>query len=126
MRLSLLATATLGFVLFATAASAAVVPTRVPKMPTPSAASMQSCDPSFGSLMDVHKMDVMAVTFDNTIVIRPVCAESHLDGNAATLTGVIRRNEALSAALGAENYRSDDVIGIQFGDDGVVLLFVME
>ena len=124
MRLSLLATATLGFALFATAVSAAVVPPRVPKTPTPSA-TMQSCDPEFGTLVGVHKMDVMAVDFDDTIVIRPVCAESHLDGNAITLTGIIRNNEALSAALSAENYQSDDVIGIQFGD-GVVLLYVME
>ena len=124
MRLSLLATATLGFALFATVASAAVVPTRVPR--TPSSPGIQSCDPSFGDLRDVHKMDVAAVNFDNIIVIRPVCAESHLDGNAITLTGIIGRNEAMSAALGAENYRSDDVIGIQFGDGGLVLLYVME
>jgi hypothetical protein len=124
MRLSLLATATLALALFATAASAAVTPPRVPR--APSSPGIQSCDPSFGDLRDVHKMDVEAVSFDNTIVIRPVCAESHLDGNAATLTGVIRRNEAMSAALAAENFRSDDVIGIQFGDDNVVLLYVME
>jgi hypothetical protein len=125
MRLSLLSAAVLGFALIATAASAAVTPPRIPKMP-PSSPGIQSCDPSFGDLRDVHKMDVEAVNFDNTIVIRPVCAESHLDGNAITLTGVIRRNEAMSSALGAENYRSDDVIGIQFGDDGLVLLYVME
>ena len=126
MRLSLLATATLGFALIATAASAAVIPPRIPRTPTPSAPSIQSCEPSLGMLRDVHKMDVMEVSFDNTIVIRAVCAESHLDGNAATLTGIIGRNEAMSAALGLENYRSDDVIGIQFGADGLVLLYVME
>lgn len=124
MRLTILAAATLGLALVSTAASAAVIPPRLPK-PTTTTAVM-SCSSELGMLRTVHKNDVMAVDFDNTIVIREVCQESHLDGNAVTLTGIIGRNEAMSTALDEANFRSDDVVGIHFGDNGAVLLYVMQ
>jgi hypothetical protein len=126
MRLSVLAAATLGAALFATAATAAVTPPRTPRPTTSSWTYVSACASELGLLRTVHKNDVMAVDFDNTIIIRPVCQDSHLDGNAVTLTGVIGRNEAMSMALEEANFRSDDVVGIHFGDNGAVLLFVMQ
>lgn len=127
MRLSILTTATLGFALFATAVSAAVIPPRLPpNKPTPTSGIMQSCEPGLGMLRTVHKADVMAIDYENTIVIRPVCQDDHLDGNASGLRGIIGRNDVMSMALASENFNANDVIGIQFGDAGVVLLYVME
>jgi hypothetical protein len=125
MRLTILAAATLGLALISTAASAAVAPTRVPTA-KPSTAAMAGCSGELGMLRAVDMHDVMAVDFDNTIVIRTVCQENHLHGNAVTLTGIIGRNEAMSSALDEANVRSDDVVGIYFGDNGAVLLYVMQ
>ena len=123
MRHSLFAAAVLGAALISTAASAAVVPPRIPQN-KPSPSFSQSCGDNL-DLMTVHKQDVIDVSFDQTIVVRPICVESHQDGNAMGLTGIIGRNDAMAAALEAANYTSDDVVGIQFGDN-VVLLYVME
>jgi hypothetical protein len=124
MRLTILAAATLGLALVSTAASAAVAPPRLPTAkPT---AAMVGCSGELGMLRAVDMHDVMAVDFDNTIVIRTVCQENHLHGNAVTLTGIIGRNEAMSSALEDANFRSDDVVGIHFGDNGAVLLYVMQ
>jgi hypothetical protein len=125
MRLSLLATATLGIALISTAASAAVIPPRIPRTATPYTV-MGPCHDDLGMLMTVHKDDVMAVDFDNTVVVRPVCQEDHLDGNASGLRGIIGRNDAMAMALESADYRPEDVVGIQFGAEGVVLLYVME
>lgn len=123
MRHSVLAAAVLGLAFITTAASAAVLPPRIPQNTV--SASTHDCDGSL-DLLTVHKQDVMDVSFDNTIVIRPVCVDSQLDGNASGLRGIIGRNDAMAEALYEEDFRSDDVVGIQFGDDGVVLLYVMQ
>lgn len=123
MRLSILAAATLGLALFSTAASAAVVVNRVPKT-TPSIASV--CSDSLGMLRAVHKDDVMDVDFDNTVVIRPVCLDDHLSGNASGLRGIIGRNDAMSMALANDGFEASDVVGIQFGANGSVLLYVAQ
>ena len=64
MRLSILAAATLGLTLFATAASAAVVPQRVTKAPT----VVTVCSDSLGMLRAVHKDDVLDVDFGNLLL----------------------------------------------------------
>ena len=125
MRLSILATATLGLALFSTAVSAAVIPTRPNRVSTPYTPAAV-CSSELGMLHAVNFHDVMAVDFDNTIVIRTVCQENHLLGNAVTLTGIIGRNDAMSAALDDANFRSEDVVGIHFGGNGAVILYVME
>lgn len=128
MRQFILATATIGIALFTTAASAAVVLTRAPTTTPsrPSPAIITSCSGELGSLMSVHKDDVIDVGPENTVVIRPVCTDSHLDGNATGLRGIIARNEVMAIALAAENFAADDVVGIRFGADGLVLLYVMQ
>jgi hypothetical protein len=122
MRLTILAAATLGLTLVATAASAAVVPQRAPK----ASAVVSVCSDSLGMLRAVHKDDVMDVDFDNTVVIRPVCLDDHLSGNASGLRGIIGRNDAMSMALANDGFAANDVVGIQFGANGSVLLYVAQ
>lgn len=122
MRHSLFAAAVLGAALISTAASAAVAPPRIPQKHSPNLS--QYCSENL-DLMSVHKQDVIEVSFEQTIVIRPVCVDSHQDGNAMGLVSIIGRNDAMAAALDEADYSADDVVGIQFGDN-VVLLYVME
>lgn len=123
MRHFLIATAVLGVVATTTSVFAAVVPTRVPAPVISS--SIAGCEDDLGFLTVVRKNDVMSVSRENQVVVYPVCQEDHLSGNASGLRGLIGENAAMSAALAAEDMRAEDVVGIRFGADGMVMLYVM-
>jgi hypothetical protein len=84
------------------------------------------CHDELGFLRVVRIEQVRAVE-DETVHIRPVCQGSDdigslfIDGNVGGLRKTIWQNETMLLALSDENYKSEDVVGIRFGRDSVIL-----
>lgn len=88
-----------------------------------------ACDPGLGYLPSVRSNDIEAVGDGYSISISPVCPGTpdpalRLAGNVGGLHGTIAQNQTLSGALASAGYDADDVVGIRFGADNSVILYV--
>lgn len=87
------------------------------------------CDPGLGSLRTLRRDQIEAIDESYSFSIWPVCVghpdpSLRLAGNVGGLHATIGQNEALSAALGEEGYDADDVVGIRFGANNSVIVYV--
>jgi hypothetical protein len=96
-----------------------------PEHRTPSE-SDNACKDELGFLRVVRIEQVKSVE-DETIHIRPVCegdsdvGSLFVDGNVGGLRKTIWQNETMLAALVDDHYKSEDIVGIRFGKNSVIL-----
>jgi hypothetical protein len=103
------------------------VPVSIPdRTPTPSPEIDNACADELGFLHMVRKQQVQAV-MNEKVVIMPVCEGTgdvgslFMDGNVGGLRKTIGLNETLAAELIQEDFATQDVVGIRFGKNTVVL-----
>jgi hypothetical protein len=125
-RTSLILIATgLALALSATSGMAMNTPT-YPSHDEPSKSEDNPCHDELGFLHVVRIEQVRAVE-DETVHIRPVCESTDdvgslfIDGNVGGLRKTIWQNETMLTALTDDNYKAEDVVGIRFGKNSVIL-----
>lgn len=114
-------------VVIASAALLGVNPAQA--QPQPEERVELECDPGLGSLRTLRRDQIEAIDESYSFSIWPVCVghpdpSLRLAGNVGGLHATIGQNEALSAALGEEGYNADDVVGIRFGANNSVIVYV--
>ncbi len=89
------------------------------------------CSAQMGFLPHIYPAKVQAISSEQ-VVLEPICDNDSLyssatlgslfvDGNVTGLRKHIALNRTLVAALASGDYRADDVVGMKFGTDMVIL-----
>lgn len=118
------------FILLATVSAALLAVSPAPAQQPPREELLDlGCDPGFGALRTLYRDDIEAIDESYSFSIWPVCVNHpdpavRLAGNVGGLHSVIAQNEAFVAALADEDYDAEDVVGIRFGANNSVIVYV--
>ena len=135
-RVAITVIAGLASVLATMAGSAAQVAPGQGRYPTPAHEHEDFCTEGMGHMRSVSSADIQAISFDQAIVLVPVCEDAQLrarretygtlfiDGNVNAVRQPIARNRALISALASQNYDEQDVISLRFGGNDSIILYV--
>ena len=93
------------------------------------------CTEGLGHMRNVTSSDIQAISFNQAIVLVPLCEDGlrarrevvgtlFLDGNVNTVRQPIARNRALISALASQDYDEQDVVALRFGGNDSIILYV--
>ena len=93
------------------------------------------CTEGLGHMRSVTLGDIEAISFNQPIVLVPICEDTiqsrrevvgtlYLDGNVNALRQPMARNDALMAALQSKDYDEQDVVSLRFGGNDSIILYV--
>ena len=93
------------------------------------------CTEGLGHMRSVSAADIQAISFNQPIVLVPLCEDTvqsrrevvgtlYLDGNVNAVRVPMARNRALMSVLQNANYDEQDVVSLRFGGNNSIILYV--